>query len=132
MIGIIASMERLTCQLVEHARTLRSDQTKAEQIVWSALRNRRFLGLKWRRQVPWRGYILDFYCAELFLALELDGSQHSEPEHAARDELRRRSLQAAGVKVLRFSNADVLFALKDVFGVINAEKQRRGEEASWL
>ncbi|MGZ7042759.1 MAG: endonuclease domain-containing protein [Thermoanaerobaculia bacterium] len=62
-------------ELFDHARDMRQFPTRAEQRIWNWLRSRRFAGLKWRRQHPLGKYILDFYCPELKLALELDGHE---------------------------------------------------------
>ncbi|MFJ3260268.1 endonuclease domain-containing protein [Pseudomonas sp. NPDC086581] len=90
---------------VEFARQLRRRQTDAESWLWGDLRDRRFLGLKFRRQVPCGIYVLDFYCHELQLAVELDGGQHLE---SARDAERDAWLVGQGVRVVRFWNHDVL------------------------
>ncbi|MFJ6024997.1 endonuclease domain-containing protein [Brevundimonas sp. NPDC092305] len=84
------------------ARRLRSDTTSAEAVLWSMLRGRRFEGLKFRRQAPVAGFVVDFLCAELRLVIELDGGVHRlrEFEDAARD----ARITAAGFVVLRFGN----------------------------
>ena len=63
---------------IKRARALRKTSTDAETLLWSRLRNRQFRNLKFRRQVPLGHYIVDFYCHELRLVIELDGGQHSE------------------------------------------------------
>ena len=65
--------KRLPAELLERARALRREATDAERFLWSLLRNRQFLGLKFRRQHPLGGYIVDFYCHEARLGIELDG-----------------------------------------------------------
>jgi len=65
---------------VKHARTLRKNQTRAENIFWREVRNRLFLNLKFRRQVPIGKYIVDFVCEQEKLIIELDGDQHAENE----------------------------------------------------
>lgn len=70
------------------ARELRRSATDAERRAWEVLRDRRCLGLKFRRQQVIRGFIVDFYCAELRLAIELDGGVHDDPEQIFRDTLR--------------------------------------------
>ena len=99
---------RLPPALLKRARALRRETTDAERLLWSLLRNRQFLGLKFRRQHPLRGYILDFYCHEAQLGVELDGGQHAEPEQAAHDTQRTRDLEELGIRVVRFWNHDVL------------------------
>jgi len=90
---------------VEFARQLRRRQTDAESRLWGYLRDRRFLGLKFRRQVPSGRYVLDFYCHELRMAVELDGGQHLE---SAYDIERDAWLVEQGIRVVRFWNHDVL------------------------
>ncbi|MBD9512483.1 endonuclease domain-containing protein [Pseudomonas sp. PDM22] len=90
---------------VEFARQLRRRQTDAEFRLWGYLRDRRFLGLKFRRQVPSGRYVLDFYCHELRMAVELDGGQHLE---SAYDIERDAWLVEQGIRVVRFWNHDVL------------------------
>lgn len=90
---------------VAFARQLRRRQTDAERSLWAALRDRRFLGLKFRRQVPCGRYVLDFYCHALRLAVELDGGQHLESAH---DRERDVWLAGQGIRVLRYGNHDVL------------------------
>src|SRR6186713_1372488 len=60
------------------ARRMRADATKAENLLWQALRNKQLEGLKFKRQAPLDGYILDFVCFEAKLIVEVDGGQHSE------------------------------------------------------
>ncbi len=90
---------------------MRHNQTDAEGLLWSELRNRKLAGMKFRRQVSIDGFIVDFYCVETKLAVELDGSQHGNPEDEAYDERRTRLLNTRGIRVVRVSNAE---ALKDV------------------
>ncbi|HSH94884.1 MAG TPA: DUF559 domain-containing protein [Roseimicrobium sp.] len=87
------------------ARTLRKHDTWAEKLLWKWLRDRRFSQYKFRRQHPYGAYILDFYCIEASLNIELDGFQHGSPEHLAKDGERDRWLTERGVKVLRFWNS---------------------------
>jgi very-short-patch-repair endonuclease len=93
---------------LDRRRALRRNATDAEAALWSELRARRLAGFKFRRQHPCGPFILDFYCAEARLAIELDGGQHWDAENAARDARRSRYLRRRGVRVLRFAN-DVLF-----------------------
>ncbi len=96
--------------LLDFARKLRVEQTDAEQLVWSLLRDRRFAGAKFRRQHPVEAgghrYILDFYSQELKLAIELDGGQHQTA--SSHDEARTQALATLQIEVLRFWNNDVL------------------------
>src|SRR5881628_1824201 len=89
------------------AKAMRHEATAAEAAVWTLLRNRQCLGLKFRRQHVIRGFIVDFYCAELRLAVEVDGPVHRSRAQAEYDEARSRSLAHAGVGVVRIRNEQV-------------------------
>jgi very-short-patch-repair endonuclease len=90
------------------ARRLRRRATEAEIRAWEVLRDRRCLGLKFRRQQVIRGYIVDFYCAELRLAIELDGSVHDAPDQIFYDNVRALHLAAeANVLIVGIPNAAV-------------------------
>jgi type I restriction enzyme R subunit len=91
-------------EIVGRARELRQRATTAEEIVWELLRDRRFQGLKFRRQHPIGNYIADFCCAEHRLVVELDGDVHQTEAVAARDERRTAYLRSVGYTVLRFQN----------------------------
>ena len=110
-------------ELLEFAKSLRSTMTDAESLMWGVLRNRRFASLKFRRQHPVtigaRRYVLDFYCEERRVAVELDGGQHQA--EAARDSQRDQALLAHGVKTLRFWNNDVLARTEQVLEALWAE-----------
>ena len=95
----------------EFARELRRRQTDAERLLWSRLRDRRLLGWKFRRQVPLERYIVDFYCHERRLVVELDGGQHLG---CVADIERDAWLKAQGLQVLRFWNHDVLVRTEGV------------------
>ena len=94
---------------------MRSDGTDAEVRLWHCLRDRRLDGLKFRRQHPVGRYIVDFYCPEAKLAIELDGGQHAEQAQAAYDDRRERFLGQRGIRVLRFWDND---ALKNTIGIL--------------
>ena len=108
--GVISSQPRapaaVPAKLLAHARDLRRTATDAETLLWHLLRNRALDNAKFRRQHPEAGYILDFYCAEARLVIELDGGQHVERE--TYDESRTAVLNARGIRVLRFWNDQVL------------------------
>src|SRR4051794_24074383 len=87
------------------ARALRRDSTPAEQILWRELRNRRFVGFKFRRQQSIGPFIADFYCAASALIIELDGESHLGKEQPDKD--RQDWFEAQGFKVLRFWNNEV-------------------------
>jgi very-short-patch-repair endonuclease len=97
------------------ARALRQTMTDAERKLWYALRDRRFAGVKFRRQVPLGPFIADFVCFEERLVIEVDGGQHAE---SLRDRGRDRWFAANGFRVLRFWNNQVLSNLEGVATVI--------------
>ena len=108
-------------------RELRKDATNPEKLMWSLLRNRVLDGAKFRRQHPHKGYILDFYCHQAKLAIELDGSGHLEDKQIQHDEERTKILEEDGVKVLRFWNSDVSDDTETVLGEIwETLDERRG------
>ena len=98
------------------ARSLRSQRTEAEHRLWQHLRDRRLAGFKFRRQHQIGPFFADFFCAQARLVVEVDGSQHADD--AAYDLRRERYLAAAGVRVLRFWNHDVLARTEVVLAVI--------------
>jgi len=107
----------------QRARTLRKTSTDAEALLWSRLRNRRFHDLKFRRQVPLGRYIVDFYCHELRLVVELDGGQHSEKA----DRARTLWLESEGYRVERFWNHEVL---ENADGVLVELERRIGPSSN--
>jgi very-short-patch-repair endonuclease len=88
---------------VSTARRLRQSQTDAERVLWLRLRDRRLNGLKFRRQVPIDRYVVDFFCAEAHLVIEVDGGQHATADETNRTKF----LEAMGYLVLRFWNNEV-------------------------
>lgn len=107
------------------ARNLRKQDTWAEKLLWSWLRDRRFSGYKFRRQQCFGPHILDFFCVETFLNIELDGSQHGHPEQKEKDMERDAWLASAGVRVLRFWNARLRRDKEIIRGIIWRELQAR-------
>ncbi len=97
----------MKCQNKDLARAMRHELTWAEKALWRHLRNRKLEGVKFRRQQPVDRYILDFYCAEKRLVVELDGGQHDVPDEREYDRVRTQFLEAEGLKVLRFWNSQV-------------------------
>lgn len=94
--------------LVILAKNLRKSSTDAERCLWKYIRNKNFLGLKFRRQVPIGKYIVDFACFKNKINIELDGGQHNEDTAIKNDKVRTKWLESQGFKVLRFWNSDVL------------------------
>jgi very-short-patch-repair endonuclease len=87
----------------QRVRELRHQQTEAEKAAWHLLRDRR-VGLKFRRQYPIENYVVDFYCSELRLAVELDGGVHSQPSQMKKDAAKDAFPGKVGVRVLRLPN----------------------------
>lgn len=106
------------------ARHLRQEQTPAEKKLWGIFRNRQFENLKFRRQHPLKGYIVDFYCDELELIIELDGGHHNSPEQKFKDEQRDYHLSFLGYKVLRYQNTIVFNDVQSIFlDITNVKSQ---------
>jgi len=89
------------------ARQLRREPTPAERHAWSLLRNRRLLGLRFRRQHVLHGFIVDFYCPALKLVLELDGNPHDGVTQASYDDARTVWLKSAGYRLIRIRNRNL-------------------------
>jgi very-short-patch-repair endonuclease len=90
------------------ARALRQDMTKAERIIWYAVRAHRLQGAAFRRQTPIGPYIVDFVSHTAKVVIEIDGGQHFEDRQEARDARRDAYLASKGYRVLRFNNLDVV------------------------
>lgn len=106
---------------LEFARQLRRDATDAEMLLWRHLRGRQLAGCKFRRQHPLPPYVVDFYCEELKLGIELDGDQHYADEGAKHDQYRAECLLGSGIRLLRFGNREVLLELPSVLERIYLE-----------
>ncbi len=99
---------RLFWEDLASARGLRRRPTEAEKRMWRLLRDRRLVDAKFRRQHPVGPYVVDFFCANAKLVIELDGGGHGTEEKKDADERRTAELRALGFRVLRFWNTDVL------------------------
>ena len=110
-----------TSELIERCRELRKHPTEAEALLWEHLRRKQVKGLKIRRQHPLGGFILDFYCAEARLGIELDGNVHTHPEQAEYDRERTLELSDYEVKILRFWNSEVFRNVEKVLNQICKE-----------
>ena len=115
-----------TPQVEAAARRLRQNLTPAEALLWSALRGRQVLGLKFRCQHPLDRFILDFYCPAYKLAIEVDGEIHTE--QVGYDSARTEQLEEYGYHMLRFSNQEVL---ENLSSVINEIKSWIRKEEHW-
>ena len=106
----------------ENARRLRRDATDAERRLWSALRDRRLSGYRFRRQFPIGRFIVDFACTKHRLIVEADGSQHADSESGRE---RTAWLEEQGWRVLRFWNNDVLTNTNGVVETVLKELQEK-------
>ena len=91
----------------ELARKLRQNMTLGEVLLWQRLKRKQMRGYDFDRQRPIDRYIVDFYCKDLKLAIEVDGSSHDGEEAKINDEIRQEHLESLGVIFLRFTDADV-------------------------
>jgi len=105
-------------------RGLRKNATDAERKLWSILRSRRLIGLKFFRQYSVGPYILDFYCPERRLAIEVDGGQHADVYGQQHDAYRDRYLMELKIRVIRFWNNDVLQNIEGVGRRIKEEAEK--------
>ena len=106
-------------------RRLRSNMTGPETRLWSALRARQLQGMKFHRQHGIGPYIVDFYCPEQSLVIEVDGDSHANADQIVRDQLRDKYFQSLGLRVIRYFNNDIV---KNLAGVLEdlAEKLASG------
>ena len=101
-----------------YAKRMRGDYTIAENIMWQQLRNRQFHNLKFRRQHPFRKFILDFYCHEKKISIELDGLIHQDIAQLKYDEARTIALAENGITEIRFTNEDIISRKKDTLKIL--------------
>ena len=107
-------------QTIKRARVLRRSLTLPEIILWDRLRKRRQDQARFRRQHPFGPYVLDFYCDQALLAVEVDGQVHDMGDNPARDARRDAWLAVQGIATLRILATDVLNNLEGVLYEINA------------
>ena len=129
--GVVTVETGLPPELLKNARRLRKNQTEAEHIIWKALRNRKLNNWKFRRQHPIsEGFILDFYCAETKVAVELDGAHHRLKDQMEYDENRTKYLQELGIRTIRILNEEVLSSkenvLRKIIAFTNSPPQKKG------
>ncbi len=100
--------------LKSYSRELRKNMTDAEMYLWDKLRRKQLKGRQFFRQRPIGNYIVDFYCPTAKLVIEVDGGQHYHGEVAEKDRIRDEFIKGLGLKVLRFSDLEVLTSTKEV------------------
>ena len=103
-------------KLKELARKLRNDSTFTEILLWNYLKKKQIRGFDFDRQKPIDNYIIDFYCKDLKLAIEIDGESHYGKEY--KDKIRDKRLNKFGITVLRFDDLDVRYKLEQVLQTI--------------
>ena len=113
--------------LKQVARLLRTNMTDAERYLWAKIRLRQLNGYQFYRQKPIGDYIVDFFCPRAKLVIEVDGSQHFSEEMTEYDRIREGYLRGLGLRVLRFTNTDVLMRTKAVVESV-VENMRVSEE----
>jgi tRNA1Val (adenine37-N6)-methyltransferase len=107
-------------ELKAFAKKLRSEMTIAETILWKGLKQKQMMGFDFDRQRPIDNYIVDFYCKDLMLAIEVDGATHYTEEAVKRDSIRQTKLENLGIRFLRFDDDDVKTNVNGVLDIIRA------------
>ena len=95
--------------------------TPAEKVLWNKLRNRKLKGYRFRRQHPIHEFVVDFFCYEALLVIEVDGDVHDIPHQQERDTEREKILKSLGLKELRFRNEEVMNEMESVLEKIEKE-----------
>jgi very-short-patch-repair endonuclease len=111
--------------ILGHAREMRKNPTEAEQLLCKELRGRKLDNLKFRRQQPMQGYILDFYCEAVRLGVEVDGEIHVKEEQMKYDQQRSEYLEEYGIKIIRFTNDQIIDCMKEVLNTIKETANQR-------
>jgi very-short-patch-repair endonuclease len=112
--------EEANPKTLENARFLKKVMTESEVILWEQLRNRKLKGYKFRRQYPVASYIVDFYCHECRLIVELDGEIHKQNDNPEYDKGRASELESLGLRIVRFTNEEVEEDISLVLNKISA------------
>ena len=108
-------------ELMRIAGDLRKSMTPAEKVLWNKLRNRQVKGFRFRRQHPLKDFIVDFFCYDAMLVIEVDGSVHDDHYQHERDLQWTQILMRSGIKEIRFKNDEVLNDLENVIKRIEIE-----------
>ena len=115
-------------EIIKRARALRNSMTASEQILWKILRKHKFYGKIFRRQHPIYKFIVDFYCHDARLVIEVDGSVHHLPAQIERDLNRTFELERFGLTVIRFQNDEIKnnidYVLKVIKTALNISEKR--------
>ncbi|MBW3546363.1 MAG: endonuclease domain-containing protein [Bacteroidetes bacterium] len=109
------------------ASKLRKDMTFSEVLLWNELKQRKMLGYDFDRQKPLDNFIVDFFCKELNLVIEIDGDSHNHEEAYKADLIRQTKLEAYGLHFLRFDDMEVKSDMKNVLRTIEIWIERHGK-----
>jgi very-short-patch-repair endonuclease len=115
-------------EILDRARGLRNTMTRSERILWNRLRKRQIDGFKFRRQHAINQFIVDFFCYEAMLIVEVDGGVHSDSYQKERDEGRTAILSEFGLRVIRFSNDEIEHEILLVIDKIKREVRNHKEK----
>ena len=98
----------------EIRKTLRKRATETEKILWRHLKQKKFCGIRFKRQYSVGSYVLDFYCPKFRLAIEIDGGYHLKKDVQQYDKIRQENIENVGIKFVRFSNEETLNNIENV------------------
>ena len=107
-----------SARIFKNAEVLRNNMTESELLLWEKLKNKKFYGLKFRRQHPIQTFVADFYCHKLQLIIEIDGEYHNDENQIELDETRTSILEFNGISVIRFTNDEVKNSIEKVLSKI--------------
>lgn len=113
--------QNASSRIFQFAKDLRLKMTEPEALLWERLRKKQMMGYRFRRQHPISQYIADFYCHPLKLIIEVDGGYHSSKEQQSLDLARTEDLENLGLRVIRFTNTEVIEQVEIVLGRIRME-----------
>jgi very-short-patch-repair endonuclease len=103
------------------ARKLRNDMTFGEVLLWNQLKDDQFWGFDFDRQRCFDNFIVDFYCKELMLAIEVDGMPHNHEDAFLKDEIRQQKLESLGVRFIRFTESEMKYDMQNVIRVLEGK-----------
>ena len=118
--------------MIGKARELRKNMTKAEQKLWQHLRQKKIMETKFRRQHPIDRFILDFYCHDARLVIEVDGGYHNDEDQQVYDEGRTQELMEMGLEIIRFTNNEVESNIEEVIEKIKLKLKTRIQVPPWF
>jgi len=117
-------------KIMKRAAVLRKESTEAEKVLWEQLRRKQLYGLKFRRQHALKYFIADFYCHEAKLVIEVDGGIHNQQQQKERDIARQNIISSWGIKVIRFTNDEVMNEMENVLEKIRDAVSNKKDAAN--